>query len=502
MDLLSCSAQVGSNPPRFRGVAREMAAGLLQQAKRAFVAILRELIAAYGLAVAVTRDSTDDQVTATFRRVARAAHPDKGGRLGDSQRLHSARDAWEAAKAQHLPRGRRPRKKPAAQQEDSAGAPGMQVVLPTAEAGPRREYRVCSQAALFTYQGFSDLAQWRRFVAKVKASLKTWSVKHWSATLETNRSDGMHAHLMLQFRALVDRSLQCFIFEGLRPNVSQTDILGDGFARPKLQLCIDRAMFYVWANKIGTVRDDDGRLCVAGNYVPCWVPGPFQYQVLGAWPEKLWKQRKLAHDVYEEYLFLSRDGVPGRKRNFEAVREREAQIAEQAEIAATTKRLRSTPSLYKSFPEVPEAAAWLKLFKSDQLRYPILVVLGPSFSGKTEWAKSLFTNPLELKVGSLAHFPDRMRLFDRRVHDGIVLDDVRDLQFVADNQEKLQGKYDAAVEFATTPGGTCSYTKYLFAIPAVVTINFSTKNLQFLETHDWLSNASNRVVVHFQSFAA
>ena len=29
------------------------------------------------------------------------------------------------------------------------------------------------------------------------------------------------------------------------------------------------------------------------------------------------------------------------------------------------------------------------------MRYPILVVLGGSFGGKTEWAKSLFKHPLE-----------------------------------------------------------------------------------------------------------
>ena len=47
-----------------------------------------------------------------------------------------------------------------------------------------------------------------------------------------------------------------------------------------------------------------------------------------------------------------------------------------------------------------------------------------------------------------------------KVHDGLVLDDVRDLEFVTNNQHCLQGKYDAAVEFASTAGGTCAYQKY------------------------------------------
>ena len=124
-------------------------------------------------------------------------------------------------------------------------------------------------------------------------------------------------------------------------------------------------------------------------------------------------------------------------------------------------------------------------------------MLGASHTGKTEWAKSLFRNPLELKVGTLEHFPETMRDFDRQRHDGLVLDDVRDLKFLSDHQDKLQGKYDSLVEFASTPGGTCAYTKYLYAVPTVVTFNHSTANLQFLLVHDWLKHEKNRMLVDF-----
>ena len=43
------------------------------------------------------------------------------------------------------------------------------------------------------------------------------------------------------------------------------------------------------------------------------------------------------------------------------------------------------------------------------------------------------------------------------------------------------------------------YSKYLFKVPIVATANYSTKNLNFLETHDWLSKPGNRTVVHFSS---
>ena len=179
------------------------------------------------------------------------------------------------------------------------------------------------------------------------------------------------------------------------------------------------------------------------------------------------------------------------------MRDKALEAQQEAEVQAVTKRVRGNPSLFRPFPEVPLASAWLRGFQNDALRYPVLIVLGASMSGKTEWAKSLFANPLEMKIGALPHFPDAMRAFARGVHDGIVLDDVRDLQFLADNQDKLQGKYDAMVEFGSTPGGTCAFKKYLYQVPVAVTINYSTANLEYLETHDWLKNPGNRVVVQF-----
>lgn len=138
----------------------------------------------------------------------------------------------------------------------------------------------------------------------------------------------------------------------------------------------------------------------------------------------------------------------------------------------------------------------MQLFSADALRYPILLLLGESYSGKTEFAKSLFSNPLELKVGGLSQFPDGLRDFKRGVHDAIVLDDLRDLRFLTENQDKIQGKYDGLIEFATTAGGACKYELYLFKVPIVATANFSTKNLDLLDSHDWLRRSSNcRVVV-------
>ena len=45
--------------------------------------------------------------------------------------------------------------------------------------------------------------------------------------------------------------------------------------------------------------------------------------------------------------------------------------------------------------------------------------------------------------------------------------------------------------------GGCAYERDLYAVPFAVTANYSTKNLDFPETHDFLSKKENRVLVHW-----
>ena len=88
-----------------------------------------------------------------------------------------------------------------------------------------------------------------------------------------------------------------------------------------------------------------------------------------------------------------------------------------------------------------------------------------------------------------------MRAFSRKKHDAVVLDDCRDFGFLVRHQEKLQGKSDANIEFASTPGGQLAYSKWLHRVPIVVTANHTTKNPQLLDDDDFLGNGDNRVLI-------
>ena len=101
-----------------------------------------------------------------------------------------------------------------------------------------------------------------------------------------------------------------------REKIKKTTMIG--LCRKQLQRSIHRGMFYVFADKIGTVFCSEGLPLTTGNYLPCWVSCEKTYQVLGKWPETLWKQRKISAVTYEKLLFLTCDGVVSRKRNLEA----------------------------------------------------------------------------------------------------------------------------------------------------------------------------------------
>ena len=451
-------------------------------ATRALVSVLLTLSRSYLLVLTVNRDSSPEQLLKAYRKVLLKAHPDKGGKKEDVQKLQAAKEAWDKA---------RKAGKPGRPQQSADGGTDVLVLR-----RKRKEYRVQTSVVLLTYQGFADLQQWHRFVEVVRVSLKKWTVQKWGATLEACETEGLHTHLFLQFRQQVDRTARSFAFEGLVPNVRVGDYLGEGFNGKRQQQSVNRGFFYVFADKVGTQREADGTPCFEGNHVPVWVKakkGQSRYPVLGKWCENLWKARKLDHDTYEEYLYLTRDGVLSRKRNLDEVKGWEERREERTERETVTKRVRA--ALFKPFEKVPAAEAWLALFHEELDRYPFLVVLARSRAGKTEWAKSLFKQPLVLQVGTLEHFPDGMRKFRRKFHDGIVLDDLRDFSFCERHQEKLQGKVDTEVEFASTPSGQYTFSKWLWRVPVVITANYTTKNRELLETSDFLANENNRVLV-------
>ena len=347
------------------------------------MAVLLTLLATYSLQLQVTRDSSDDVLLRAYRRLALKVHPDKGGLVEHAQALNAAKEEWDKARGQKKNRGGRPKAaaKAAASKRPCAAKAVEGNLAGEGHApapGPQGGKRVHSLGVLLTYNGVRDEAQWQRFVTHVQLRQRSWKVQYWCCTLETNKAGRLHMHLFLQFTSPVDRDSKSFAFESLVPNAACKDLLGEGFSRKQLQDSLNRGFFYCWANKKGTCRNAEGQECTAGNYAPAWTDELCTYPVKGRWVDCLWKAYKLDDGVYGSYLFLTRDSVVARKRNFDACVEAEEQLAHEAAVAARTKRIRANPTLFQPFPEVPEAKTWLAAFQEDALRYPVLVVLGKS----------------------------------------------------------------------------------------------------------------------------
>ena len=93
------------------GTCREFLAmpSEVDNAKRSLVTLLRQLGTRYNVVIAITRESTNKQVTQAFRKVCLKVHPDKGGNQADFQRLSAANDAWQDLLKGTPSRGRPPK---------------------------------------------------------------------------------------------------------------------------------------------------------------------------------------------------------------------------------------------------------------------------------------------------------------------------------------------------------------------------------------------------------
>ena len=140
-----------------------MASSLRMRAKRAFVSVLLATAARFGLVLAVNRDADERSLAAAYRRVAKKAHPDKGGSTQAFQKLQAAKEAWDAARQNSAAAGRLPTRQ------------NTDLDLEAVPSQPgRSEFRVRGVVALLTYSGDWSLDLWRHFVGDV-SFVRRWT---------------------------------------------------------------------------------------------------------------------------------------------------------------------------------------------------------------------------------------------------------------------------------------------------------------------------------------
>ena len=126
----------------------------MDKAKRVLVTLLRSLAGIYGVVVGLTRESTEVEVKAAYKKVSRRAHPDRGGTPEHQTALNAARDVWEEAlRGKKGHGGERALKRPA----------GKTVPSLAADSSEASGYRFQGLGVLLTYQKVSDTGCWQAF---------------------------------------------------------------------------------------------------------------------------------------------------------------------------------------------------------------------------------------------------------------------------------------------------------------------------------------------------
>ena len=103
-------------------------------------------------------------------------------------------------------------------------------------------------------------------------------------------------------------------------------------------------------------------------------------------------------------------------------------------------------------------------------RYSMLVLVGPSKMGKSEWAKDMRGVDKTLVVDCQnAEHPD-LADFDPQRHAAIVFDEISGPDFVLHNKKLLQGHVDGA-RLGQSPTQRFAYEVMLWRVPIILTCN-------------------------------
>ena len=121
-------------------------------------------------------------------------------------------------------------------------------------------------------------------------------------------------------------------------------------------------------------------------------------------------------------------------------------------------------------PKPLQVRRWLASLDVPDWRYSMLVLVGPSKMGKSEWAKDMRGPDHTLLVDCQnAMHPDLVE-FDPQRHLAVVLDEISGPDFVLRNKKLLQAHVDGA-RLGQSPTQRFAYDIMLWRVAIVLTCN-------------------------------
>ena len=250
------------------------------------------------------------------------------------------------------------------------------------------------------------------------------------------------------------KTTDAFVFQGVRPRVDCNSENRGPFLWLK---ATQHGHFYTSVRKLGT-------LYTATNYAPwtgLWAP-------YDNWIKSLWKQHKLSHDQYLQLGAQFRDGFDRRKQCVEAVVTAELTAAYDEETAAARKLIEAAAKPFKPLPDAVQL--WKRQYDEPLERYQMLVFYGPSCTGKSRLARTLFGSAHTLVIDvQHAEHPD-LRGYRRHVHKAVLMDEVSSPTFIVGNKKVLQAHVDGAI-LGQSATQLYTYEVFLWRTPLILTTN-------------------------------
>ena len=181
-----------------------------------------------------------------------------------------------------------------------------------------------------------------------------------------------------------------------------------------------------------------------------------------------------------------------RKASLEAVIATESTIAHRAEQAAALREINARALPLK--PLTPSIEAWMMHFEEIDDRYKVLILHGPSRTGKSRLARSLFgaARTLVVDVQHAAH-PD-LRSYRRGVHRAVLLDEMRSPEFVISNKKVLQAHIDGAI-LGQSATQLYTYEFFLWRTPVIITTNNWDCNQLSQVDQEWIKANTVEVLI-------
>ena len=409
-----------------------------RQGRSQVVKLFNELAAELNVDMLSCRPSASE-MTACWSNLCGAAEPHH------AQLLQDARTAWrEHHGGGDLPDDLLP---------DSAGRSGAAddasgllenhriVREATTASRSKKPFHLKSKAFLLTFNSakFSDgKALWDEFLIWITNQAQQYGATQWSAAMEhslhATQPGTVHLHAYFSWVGAGVKGVDCrgtgpWAFRQVKPRIDcNSEQRGPSFWLKAVQ----RGHFYCSAHKKGAVY-------TATNYPPwngIWAPD-------AAWVVALYRQHKLDHDAYLRLSTLLRDGHERRKASVEAAKSSETAVVFEEERCWAREQIKARSLPFK--PLLPAVECWKMSYEEVEERYRMLVLFGPSRTGKSRLARSLFGESRTLVVDvQHADHPD-LHGFKRHHHLAVLLDEVASPKFIAGNKKLLQAHVDGAI---------------------------------------------------------